>query len=177
VTVRVRDEAGFSLVEMLVAVTIGGLAMSALALGFGTGSRTFSAASDYVSSATSSRTVAVYFPPDVQAANAVSTSSISCTGASNPKVELTGANGFDVVYGVDLDNGDYVLKRYECASGAVAGTPTVVARNLVGTSAAAATRVPASGTLTGATLTITGRTPSDFASQLSATVVGQVRAS
>jgi prepilin-type N-terminal cleavage/methylation domain-containing protein len=175
--VRARGEAGFTLIEMLVALTIAGVAMTGIALAFGTGSRTVSAATDFVSNASSSRALATYFPPDVQGATAVTTSGISCSGTSNPKIELTGADGLDVVYGVDLVGGDYVLKRYECTSGAVTGTPVVVARNLVGTAAATGARVPATGTLTGATLTVQGAAPDDFGSQLAVTVAGSTRAS
>lgn len=164
---RAREEHGFTLVEMLVAVSILGLAATGLAATLGVGVRAAGDVSDRVSASAAGRSLAIYLPPDVQSAEtAVATptgAGISCNGVANPRLQLRGADGFDVVYGIRLVTEDYVLERSDCSSG-TAGETIVVSRHLAGVDAVEATTTQSGATLLGASLRITaavraGETP------------------
>lgn len=154
-----RDsEDGFTLVEVLVAVALTATVSVALAAAFSVAARTYSGATDRVAGATAAGSLAIHLPPDVQSAtDAVASTDgagISCTGASNPRLELVLGGGVRIVYGLRPDGADWVLERHQCTGGAVTSS-RVVARNLVGADAVVPTRTPASGALVTASLQIT----------------------
>lgn len=174
-----RDEAGFTLVELLIAVTVLGIIIAALGAGFSVGLRTMNDTSNRLSGSNDAQQLGVYLPPDVESASvAVASdtgSGITCTGASNPVLQLTDGATFNIVYGVRSESGAYQLERYVCTGGSVQSTK-VVARNLASTSAVAPTRLPASGTLTGASLTVTEKTTATDSTAYVFTITGTKRA-
>lgn len=66
-----RDERGFTLVELLVAVAILGMVMSPIAASFVVGLRTSSAASQRMTDSRAAQITAAYFARDMQGATAV----------------------------------------------------------------------------------------------------------
>jgi prepilin-type N-terminal cleavage/methylation domain-containing protein len=158
VTPRLDEESGFTLVELMIAIAVLGVIMVALGSAFSFGLITMNDTSNRLSGSNDAQLLAVFLPPDVESATAAVASAsgagITCTGASSPVLQLTDAATFNVVYGVRLVSGAYQLERYVCTGGSVQST-TVVGRNLGSATALAPTRIPASGTLTGASLTVT----------------------
>jgi hypothetical protein len=132
----------------------------ALGAAFSVGLRTMNDTSSRLGGSNDAQLVGVHFPPDVESATeAVASASgvgITCTGATNPVLELSDGGAFDVVYGVRAAAGSFQLERHVCAGGAVQST-RVIARNLGSITAAVPARLPATGRLVGATLTITER--------------------
>ena len=68
----------------------------------------------------------------------------------------------------------YQLERYDCTGGSVQSTK-VVSRTLGSATAAAPARLPASGTLTGASLTVTEKTTTNDTTAYVFTVSGKRR--
>jgi prepilin-type N-terminal cleavage/methylation domain-containing protein len=173
---RLQDESGFTLVEMVVAITVASIVSLILASGFGVGARAYEQTTDQISGATSTGRLAAYLPQDVHTAtNAVASTTgtgIACTGVTNARLELTGSNGYHVVYGVGRNGDDWVVERYDCPAGTAAGR-TVVARNIGSADAVVATRLTSGGAFTGASLRVTGRGARPFM----ITVTGQSRVS
>lgn len=173
-----QDERGFTLVEMVISIAVLGLLSGLLAAGLSVGLRTATGTSDRMAGSTAARMLAVYLPPDVHSANdAVASATgagITCAGVPNPRLELVGGDGFHVVYGVDVVNGDHVLQRHECTAG-LSTNVIVVARNLAGLGAVVPTRIPASGVLQAASLEITGESAVDVTDAVVVTVSGQRR--
>jgi prepilin-type N-terminal cleavage/methylation domain-containing protein len=174
----VRDERGFTLVELLIAVTVLGVIMTALGAGFSLALGTINGTSNRLASSQDAQLLGVYLLPDIEGASTIVASStgagISCTGAQNPVLQLTDSSTFNVVYGVRNNAGTYQLERYVCTGGSVQST-TVVGRNLASTTAVTPARLPASGTLTGASLTVTEKTTTADSTAYVYTVTGKVR--
>lgn len=149
-----RDESGFTLVELLIAVVVMGVISTVIGAAFTVGLRTMDDTSNRVSSSTDAQLLNMYLPADVQSATAATTSGIACTGASNPKLQLTGDSSFNIVYGVRAEGETFLLERHVCTDGSVQST-IVVGRNVAGTAAeVVGVRIPSSGTFVGASLTV-----------------------
>lgn len=87
---RMRDDTGFTLVELLAAVAILGVVVLPLTGGIILGLRTMNSTTSRYSASNDAQVLSRYLPPDVQSANTGNTSSLSaCTGTSNRKVQLT----------------------------------------------------------------------------------------
>lgn len=186
---RPGDESGFTLVEMLIAVTVLGIIMVALGAGFSAGLRNLDDTSNRLSGSTDAQQLGVYLVPDVQSASAVVASAtgagITCTGASAPVLQLTDGASFNVVYGVrtvtsgslaDSSHPAYYLERYVCTGGAVvSGSTKVVSRTLASATAAAPAQILSSGTLVGASLTVTEKTTTNDTTPYVFTVKGNRR--
>jgi prepilin-type N-terminal cleavage/methylation domain-containing protein len=180
VTSRLDDESGFTLVELLVAVVVLGMITVALGAGFSVGLTTMNDTSNRLSGSNDAQQLGVYLPPDVASATAatasVSGADITCSGASNPVLQLTDGTAFNIVYGVRSTSGAYQLERYVCMGGTAQSTK-VVARNLASTTAVVPTRIPVSGMLTGASLTVTEKVAGTGSTAYVFTVSGTRRAS
>jgi prepilin-type N-terminal cleavage/methylation domain-containing protein len=169
---RRRSDGGFTLVEIMVSIAIVGILVVPLARGMFVGARAMSATSNRFTSSSAAQLLSLYFPTDVQGADAASTTS-SCSGVSNAKVQLTAddpTTGVGVVLYVvywvrNTSSNEYDLIRSQwntatCSS--AAAKTTVVARNLIDALAAnvAATVTTTSGLLQGVTLKMTEKTTS-----------------
>lgn len=175
-----ESEAGFTLVEMLVAVALLGVVMAGLGGLFFVGFRTTDETANRLSGSNDALFLSVYLLPDVQSATEAIASSngtgIVCTGAANPKLQLTDSTTLNVVYGVREVGDQYHLERHVCTGGSVS-TTKVIARNLASTSSVTPTRTPATGTLTGASLTVTEAPTTSTDTSYEFTVSGKRRAS
>lgn len=181
-----QDEAGFTLVELLIAVVVLGLIMVSLAAGFSVGLSTMNDTSNRLAGSSDAQHLVMQLPLDVAAATEAATGGFSCVvpAASVAVLELTDATTYHVVYGVRTvvtaatagQETTYRLERYECSGGSVAST-RVVARNLAGPTAAAPTRRPSSGPLVGASLTVTEKSTASTPAPYVFTVTGHRRAS
>lgn len=153
-----RDEHGFTLVELLIAVSVLGVIVLALGAAFSVGLRTMDTTTNRLAGSMDAQLLGVHLPDDVASATVITTApaAIVCTGVASPVLQL--ADGaFNVVYGVRAARGEHQLERHDCSGGAVRST-IVVARHLGGMTAAVATRIPASGAPSGATITLTEAT-------------------
>lgn len=175
-----KRESGFTLVELLIAVSVLGMIMAALGAAFAVGYRTMNDTSNRLAGSNDAQLLGANLPPDIESASVVTASSsgtgITCTGASNPVLQLTDGTTFNVVYGVRSTADAYSLERYICTGGTVQST-IVVARNLASTSAAVPARIPATGTLTGASLTVTEKATATEVTPFVFTVSGTRRSS
>jgi prepilin-type N-terminal cleavage/methylation domain-containing protein len=142
---NLRDDTGFTLIEVLIAVSILGVIVLALGAAFGVGVRGLDSTSNRLVSSNDAQFVSNYFPPDVQNASSGSTSGISCSdaGTSNSKILLrwpvsdAGAARTIVYWVKDTGRGTYELVRSAWDKPDCNGTPvqsTVVARNVAGAS-------------------------------------------
>lgn len=179
-TARLKDESGFTLVELLIAVVVLGMIVVALGSGFSVGLRTMNDTSNRLAGSNDAQLLGIYLPPDVESATAATASAdgtgITCTGASNPMLQLTDGTTFNVVYGVRSASGGFQLERYVCTGGSVQSTK-VVARNLASLTAVVPARIPVSGTLTGASLRVTEMVTATDPTAYVFTVAGTRRAS
>jgi prepilin-type N-terminal cleavage/methylation domain-containing protein len=144
---RMRDEAGFTLVELLMAIVIMGVVLGPLAAGLLVGLRTSDETANRLAGSNDAQLLSIWLPPDVQStgggASDVSTSNnTDCSGVTNVLrlrwTETTGSSSatYIAAYAVSQNGtGEWRLVRYACVNG---GTPSthVVARNLAGSSAA-----------------------------------------
>jgi prepilin-type N-terminal cleavage/methylation domain-containing protein len=124
-------EQGFTLVELLIAITVSGLLISAMVFGFITTMRGTAGAHDRFVASNGNHTLATYFASDVQSANATvvstdptSTSGCATTEASTTNVlrvqwwekpTLTTMNAFSVSYRTRQVGGTWQLVRYSCS--------------------------------------------------------------
>jgi prepilin-type N-terminal cleavage/methylation domain-containing protein len=181
VTSQLKDERGFTLVELLLAVVVLGMIVVALGSAFSVGVRSMNDTSDRLSGSSDAQQLSVFFPPDVESASAAVASAtgsgITCSGgglvAADQRLQLTDGT-FNIVYGVRSASGGFQLERHVCTSGVWVST-RVVARNLAGLTAVTPTRIPASGTLTGASLTLTEKVTTTGATPYVFTVPGKRR--
>jgi prepilin-type N-terminal cleavage/methylation domain-containing protein len=125
---RSRSDGGFTLVELLVAVTALGIIMAPIAGGMFIGYRTMDETSNRLAGGQDAQLLSIYLPPDVQSATEATTAPAGCGGLTGtPKLQLTGAS-FNVVYALSTSS-PWTLTRYVCTSG-TAASPVVVARNI-----------------------------------------------
>lgn len=173
---RGADERGFTLVEVLIAVAVLGVVIAAIGAGYSVALRTMDGTANRLAGSMDAQLLGVHLPDDVASATRIDVSDIACTGVVAPILQLRDGAKVNVVYGVRAAGAGHQLERHDCAGGAVRST-TVIARNLAGADAAVATRVPASGGATGATLTITEATVASEIAPFVFTVTGTRRAS
>jgi prepilin-type N-terminal cleavage/methylation domain-containing protein len=174
VKATLRDESGFTLVELLIAVVVMGMIVTVIGAAVNVGLRTMDDTSNRLTSSTDAQLLSIYLPKDVQSASVAVTSGITCSGASNPKLQLSDGANFNIVYGVQAVTDGFQLERHVCTGGSVQST-VIVGRNLASTTAAVGTRIPSSGTLVGASLTITGKTSTNEPDPYVFTVTGRRR--
>lgn len=165
-------EAGFTLIELMMAVAITGIIIGPIGGAVFLGLRTADETSNRYASSSGAQTLSVWLPPDVQSAgnvagDVVTSGNTECSGLANQLRlkwrETQGATTITYVaaYAVSLhaNTGDYQLKRYYCVNGGAASTH-VVARNLANATAASATV-----STTKVTMTVTAKaTPTSPAS-------------
>lgn len=181
-TRRLGDQSGFTLVELLIAVVVLGMIVVALGSGFSVGLRTMNDTSNRLAGSNDAQLLGIYLPPDVESATEVTASAsgigITCTGASNPMLQLTDGTTFNVVYGVRSASDGFQLERYVCTGGSVQTQSTkVVARNLASLTAVVPARIPVTGTLAGASLRVTEKVTATDPTAYVFTVTGGRRAS
>lgn len=122
---RARDEAGFTLPELLLSVAIVGVVLAAIADGFLVGVHTTHDADRRIAESTDTQLVAAWFPGDVQSAALVSTSTSTCAVAGDATVLGlswtdglgTGAVRRDVAYVLAAGADGLRLVRRTCRNG------------------------------------------------------------
>jgi prepilin-type N-terminal cleavage/methylation domain-containing protein len=153
--------AGFTLIEVLVAVTVTGILLAAITGACYVGMQTTSDRQVGLSQSNAEQLVARWFQSDVQGACNPTSTATSCPRSPNPSTGATSACGATVVFAVDsfssalskaadttvayvLRNG--TLSRLSCAYGSVTpSSTTILAQNV----ASAVVSYPSSGTCAG----------------------------
>ena len=142
-------EAGFTLVELLVAIVILGIIAVPLGASAFLGLRTADETSNRFASSNDAQLLSIWLPPDVQSAgnqsgDVVTSGNTECSGVTNVlRLQWRETQGttttYVAAYAIALvAGGSYQLKRYFCVNGG-ASTTHVVARNLASATAATAT--------------------------------------
>lgn len=157
-----RAEAGFTLVELMVAVVIMGIVIAPLSAGMFVALRTMDETSNRRAGSNDAQLLSLYLPPDVQSADDAKTTGITCGTLATPKLQLWSTvydTNFNVGYGVQqAADGTWQLVRQPCSGGAI----KVVGRNLASASGVTVTRTPASGSLQRVSVELTEKgTPTD----------------
>lgn len=149
------SEAGFTLIELMMAIVILGIIIGPLTAGLIVGLRTSADTQNRLTGSNDAQMLSIYLPPDVQSADDAITSAISCTGVTGAVLQLKSTvydTSFNVAYAVILaSDGSYQLVRNTCP----AGTQKIIARNLANATAVTITRTPASGTLQRVSMQVT----------------------
>lgn len=143
---RRSAESGFTLVELLVAITILGIIMGAIGAMIATAFRTTTTVSDELNASRGPKLVARYWPADVENAVAVQPGGGGCGGTAVVTFQMasvpdpgtteptTAASDADttVTYAVVADGGRQQLRRFVCGTSDTStvvpdldGTPTV----------------------------------------------------
>jgi len=160
---RCRGQAGFTLIEMMMAIAITGIIIGPIGGAVFLGLRTADETSNRYASSNDAQTLSVWLPPDVQSAgnqvgDVVTSGNTECSGVTNVLRlkwrETQGTtNTYIAAYATSLNanTGIYQLKRFYCVNGGAA-TTHVVARNL-----ASATAATATVSTTKVTMTVTAR--------------------
>jgi prepilin-type N-terminal cleavage/methylation domain-containing protein len=150
------SEDGFTLPELLMAITILGLIVAPIAAAFFVALRTVDETANRRRSSNDAQLLSVYLPPDVQSADDAVLSgftSSTCSGVSASSIRLQlkstvqDANFNVVYYTRQVGSGPdatYQLVRKTCAGTA---QTNVIGRNLASLTAVTVTRTPSSGTL------------------------------
>jgi prepilin-type N-terminal cleavage/methylation domain-containing protein len=162
---RASVEAGFTLIELMVAITITGIILVPIAAGLFVGLRTSDETSNRLAASNDAQLLSLWLPPDLHSAGnqasdvvATPTANTECSGMNNVlrlrwrATEVAGGSATTYVAAYAISQGttgEYRLVRYYCVNSGAA-TPHVVARNLAG---AAAATISASGTKV--TMTVT----------------------
>jgi len=160
---RARDEAGFTLIEMLMAVVIMGFIIAPMTAGLIVGLRTTDETASRLTGSNDAQILSVWLPPDIQSTgNQVGdvvfspTVNTECSGVSNRlrlkwrETQGSSTTNYVVAYAiVAASNNRWFLQRYQCINGGAA-TTHVVSRNLLNTTA---TAVSVSGTKISMTVT------------------------
>ena len=147
-TVREDSEAGFTLMELLIVISIIGIIAPVIMGGITIGLKTTSATANRVSNSHDEQLLSVYLPADIQSvksAGAVDTSGtqLTCSPVA-PVLRLTWDEqadlaqapvNYEAAYSLQQTDGQWQLTRYYCVNAGLV-THTVVARNLSGASAA-----------------------------------------
>lgn len=128
-----RDEAGFTLPELLVAITATAVVMPALTMAFVTGLRTTAGTAERLAASNDAEFISTYFVSDVQAAESlVATSDATCPApAAGTRVfatkRTTSAGTVVTSFSYVASGSDQTLVRYVgvCADGDATSTSTV----------------------------------------------------
>lgn len=126
----VRAEAGFTLVELLVATVITTVVIAAIAASIVVGLRTTDATNERLAESHDAQIAAAYFVPDVHSADDASTSDTECAGAT-PVIRLRWTDGSVVKvasYVSESAGGELRLTRKYCEDGAPVSTLTIAHR-------------------------------------------------
>jgi len=151
---RTRREAGFTLIELMMATTLMGVLLGPLGAALVVSLRTTDETANRLAGSNDAQLVSIWLPPDIQSAGDRSgsadpndddvvfapTVNTECSGQTNVlrlhwQETLTTTSEFVAAYAVSQStDGSWRLVRYACTNG---GAPTahVVARNLAGPSA------------------------------------------
>ncbi len=142
-----RAEAGFTLVELMVAVAITGLVIAPLAAGMFVALRTMNATTNRRATSADGQQLSLYLPPDIQSADNAKSTGITCGTLTAPRLQLWSTvydTNFNVGYGVrQAADGSWQLVRQACAGGPI----KTVARNLANSTAVLVTRTPSNTSL------------------------------
>ncbi len=173
-----RSDAGFTLVELLVAVAALGIIMVPLSAGIFVGFRAITSTANRLNSSTDAQLLSVYLPPDVQSASAATTTASGCTGlVGTVALQLRNAdNSFNVVYSSSGGSATLPWKvtRYVCTTGA-ATKPIVVARNVKPAVTSPVTVAVTGSPMTKVTMTLIEASSTTDSSNYTFTVVGRRR--
>jgi prepilin-type N-terminal cleavage/methylation domain-containing protein len=134
-----RRDDGFTLVELLVCITILGIVMVALCAAVSIGLRSTVNANVMFDESNTAQFTSLHYASDVQGAEsvAVNDSTSSCGGAA--KLKLTSTNADRVVaYAVTGSSSPYTFVRRVCSPSSATPLETTLASNLTSTSAVAA---------------------------------------
>jgi prepilin-type N-terminal cleavage/methylation domain-containing protein len=134
---RRESEQGFTLVELLLAVSILGIIMAPLSLGFITGLRFIGRSDERFTDSRSALISAAYFASDVATANAVTPNDVAACGGGSALVSFNSADANGAVGAVQNNEVSYVydtagapsprlLRKYCANAGAAVSSVTAV---------------------------------------------------
>jgi prepilin-type N-terminal cleavage/methylation domain-containing protein len=145
-----EQQHGFTLVELMVAMTIMGIILVPMAAGVFVGLRTSDETANRLAGSNDAQLISTWLPPDLHSAGngsndvvATPTVNTECSGVNNAlrlkwqATETAGgaATTYVAAYAISqASTGEYRLLRYSCVNGGSA-TQHVIGRNLAGASA------------------------------------------